>query len=72
MNDKPKKNNKNKCNKCKKNNYLLMKCKCNNDYCLKCLQPELHECVNMDKFRIFNKDKLHLNEKIVPNKIDII
>ncbi len=46
------------CNKQK----LLFKCKCNNDYCLKHLLPEIHDCKNMLYFKQISWDK---------NKIDL-
>lgn len=33
-----------KCFKCEKESHIIIKCKCNNLFCLKCKNPEYHNC----------------------------
>lgn len=67
----------NKCFNCKKKTHIICKCSkgCNNSFCLKCLQPELHKCENIlqikEKEFEINKKNLMYN-KTQSHKIDII
>lgn len=59
-----------KCNNCnKKLGMMSFSCDCNNKYCIKCRNPESHNC----NFDHKNKEKQNLENKMVKldnNKID--
>ena len=42
---------KNRCDFCKKRNHLLFECKCNKKFGTCHLQPEMHNCECIEKFR---------------------
>ena len=61
----------NKCSLCNKKK-MVFDCKCLNKYCLQHLQPETHECKNINEFRQIAKDKNTkslLDNKIVKDKL---
>jgi len=51
-----------RCNKCNRKSSFLLKCKCGKEYCTRDLLPELHDCIEMEKFR---KDAYDKNKKNV-------
>jgi len=50
----------NKCKQCNVKSSFLYKCKCSNEYCIKDLLPEKHNCAEIELFR---KDAYARNEK---------
>jgi len=66
---------KNRCNQCNKKSHLLFPCKCDMVFCNKHLQPEIHQCISMDKYREDARkclEKRLKEEKVCPLKVDII
>lgn len=59
---------KTQCNKCrKKSGGFKFKCKfCSCDYCIKCLQPEYHDCSNLVICQ--SKSKEILKNQLLSNK----
>jgi hypothetical protein len=51
-----------RCKKCNGKRSFLLECKCGNSYCTRDILPEIHNCIEMDKFR---KDSYEKNEKNV-------
>ena len=67
---------KTRCSFCKKKQQLILACKfCLKDVCTRCIQIEMHECVNMSKCvelqKLQLKNKLY-NEQVVKLKIEPI
>lgn len=57
------------CNKCNKFKHIILKCKCNNTFCMKHLDPLKHDC----SYDYKNKDKLKEKlQKVVNEKIEKI
>jgi len=49
-----------RCKKCNEKRSFLLDCKCGNSYCTKHILPEIHNCIEMEKFK---KDAYDKNEK---------
>ncbi len=49
-----------RCKKCNRKGSFFLECKCGNFYCTKDILPEIHNCIEMEKFR---KDAYDKNEK---------
>lgn len=54
----------NRCTRCKFKNSFFIKCKCDNEYCTKCLLPEKHNCKELHSFKkdAFEKNKNMINK----------
>lgn len=62
----------NNCNHCnKKINLYYLKCKCNNLYCYKCINNDVHNC-SYDYKNEYKKILEKNNKKIIHSKIDHI
>lgn len=61
----------NRCNNCRKKTLFFSTCKCNNNYCLKCLPYFNHNCLydwNSNK----KKDLTKENPQIIGKKVETI
>lgn len=57
-----------KCYKCNKSKMIIIKCKCERNFCIKCKLPETHKC----KFDYKNEAReniLKKNPKVIGEKI---
>ena len=64
-----------RCKVCKKKNLTNVLCKCNKYYCLKHIQPEVHECSSLNIHKENQRKNLSeklLNEKVEKLKLDSI
>jgi hypothetical protein len=55
------------CCHCKRRSHLLFDCKCNRKYCSKHLQPEVHNCGNIDQYRRRSADII--NNKVLKDSV---
>ena len=53
------------CYKCNKKTLFLFDCRCENKFCSKCKQPEIHDCTF--DYKKYAKDKLKINNPLVSN-----
>lgn len=66
-----------RCKQCNKKTSVLLDCKCENKYCTKHIQPEVHQCVKINTFREdrkkFLKEKVEKEaEAVSKQKVDVI
>ena len=60
-----------KCLSCKKKSIIMLNCMCNQQFCIKCRAPEVHNC-SFDYFK-YSKDQLEkLNPLVIAKKVDKI
>ena len=58
---------KNRCKECGKKGLIVFDCKCGNKFCSSHLLPEVHECLEIEKFK--EKAKKLNNEKLENDKV---
>lgn len=65
-----------KCVKCGKKNHLQMKCKwCELFVCTKCIQVEVHDCVQLEKCiqsKTYTLNKMITDQRVVSVKVQHI
>ncbi len=48
-----------KCSWCKKKSHILIDCRCSCIFCVRCIQPEIHDCSVIEDTRKIFKDRVN-------------